>query len=69
MNIDSIEKGDLVHLARGAKRFCTVIEVCKKEPKYKVQFGNDPCSVEIFRSYELALVQKCTPREDDRSSR
>jgi len=65
MEVELIEKGDLVHVAQGAKRFCTVIEVSSKEPRYKVQFGSDTQSIKRFKSYELALVQKYTPRENN----
>ena len=65
MDVELFEKGDLVHVARGAKRFCTVIEVSSKEPRYKVQFGSDAQSIKRFKSYELALVQKYNPREDN----
>ena len=62
MESELFEKGDLVHVAQGVRRFCTVVEVSAKEPKYKVQFGSDATSVKLFKSFELALVQKFTPR-------
>ena len=63
MQMESIEKRDLVHVVEGTRRICTVIEVRAKEPRYKVQFGAETGTVESFKSYELALVQKYTPRD------
>ncbi len=66
MKTEMFEIGDLVHVAQGAKRFCTVVEVSTTEPKYRVQFGTDAQSIQQFKSFELALVQKYSPREDCR---
>ena len=64
MEIESIEKLDLVHVVQSSiKRICTVVDVRTREPKYKVQFGADARSIKRFRSHELALVQKYTPRD------
>jgi hypothetical protein len=65
MEVELFGKGDLVHVAQGAKRFCTVIGVSSKEPKYKVQFVTDTRSIERFKSYELTLVQRYAPRENN----